>query len=94
MDMNSNDRLSDLARAIAAQVKAERAAANLTQKDLGKAAGLSDSTVLRIENAQRSADVVDLERIARAVGIDLVELIQRAERRLPPPDAPRRLKEA
>lgn len=72
---------NEWSRAVAAQVRAERAAAGLTQAEVIDRAGMARSTYLRIESGERVADVVQLDQIARALGIRLVVLIERAQER-------------
>lgn len=68
--------------ALAAQIRAERAASGMTQAELIARAGMSRSTYLRIEAGTRVPDVTDLARIAFALGLPLSTLIRRAEDRL------------
>lgn len=83
MDMAANARKrSPLTAALAAQLRAERAAAGLTQADLAKASGISRVQLARIEGGERTLDVAQAADIAKALGLTLVEFVQRAEERL------------
>lgn len=72
---------SETSRAIAAQIRAERAAANLTKDDVLKAAGISRTTYYLLESGERTLDVTQLANICRAIGISMGTLLERAERR-------------
>jgi transcriptional regulator with XRE-family HTH domain len=70
--------------AVATQIKAERAAAGISQDRAAERAGLARMVYIRIETAQRHATVGQLEKIAAAFGMSVTSLLQRAEReRLP-----------
>ena len=79
MDM-SNDR-SPLSAAFADQLRAERAAARMSLSDLATRAGLSLSTVKRLEANTREMDTDQLDRVCRALGLSIVEFVMRAEAR-------------
>lgn len=68
--------------AVAAQVRAERAARQMTQVDLAEASGLARSTLVRIEKGSRVADATQLHRIMTALGVTMTEFFQRVEGRL------------
>jgi transcriptional regulator with XRE-family HTH domain len=70
------------ALAFAAQLRAERAAANMSQDDLAKATGISKPTIARIELGQRTMDTAQLGAICRALGLSLTTFAVRAEGRL------------
>lgn len=65
--------------AIADEIRAERARAHLTQKDVFEAAGIPRATYLRIETGQRVADTTQLARICLALGLKVSTLTARAE---------------
>ena len=67
---------SDWSDAVAATIRAERAALSLTQSDVIARSGLARSTYIRIETGQRVPDVTQLARIAEALGMRLVELAE------------------
>jgi transcriptional regulator with XRE-family HTH domain len=68
--------------ALAAQLRAERAAAGMTQDQLADAAGLHRMVYIRLETAKRHANVGQLVKIAEAVELPLSELLSRAEDRM------------
>jgi transcriptional regulator with XRE-family HTH domain len=70
------------AMAFAAQLRAERAAANMSQDDLAKATGISKPTIARIELGQRVMDTAQLGAICRALGLSLTTFAVRAEGRM------------
>lgn len=60
-------------------IKAKREAAGLTQKELGEAAGLSDSSIQRIEAGSRKTPVWDtLCKIAKALNFHPFEILKYA----------------
>lgn len=74
--------LSPLSLALAAQMRAERAAADLTQTQLASKAGMGRTTLIRIEAGERDMDTTQLAGLCRALDLSLVEFISRAEERL------------
>ena len=62
-------------RSLGRRVRLLRLAAELTQEELGEAAGISRSFVSLIEHGARGVDVVRLLRIAAALGLPLHELV-------------------
>lgn len=74
--------LSPWSTAVAAQIRAERAAAGLTQVQMFTRAGLTKTTYLRIERGTTPADVSQLGAITRALEMTLGTFIARAEQRL------------
>lgn len=78
---NARER-SPLSEFISAQIRAERAAAGLTQAELGRRSGLPRLTVMRLESGARVPDATQLDRIAKALGLAASELVRRAEERL------------
>lgn len=70
------------AAAFAAQLRAERAAANVSQDDLAKMTGISKPTIARIELGQRVMDTAQLGAICRALGLSLTTFAVRAEGRM------------
>ena len=60
-------------------IKEKREAAGLTQKELGSASGLSDSSIQRIETGSRRTPSWDtLCKIARALNIHPFEILKNA----------------
>ena len=77
--MNLRER-SEWSDAIAAEIRAQRARANLTQAEVIERSGLGTSTYTRIEQGKRVPDVTQLWRICQALGVPPSELVARAER--------------
>ena len=76
-----------LSEAIAATIRAERSAANLTKDDVLKRAGISRQTYYKLESGERVLDVSQFEAICRAIGISMETVLRRASERVG--DAPR-----
>lgn len=72
------------AEAIAAELRAERAAKTprLTVEALGERAGLHKQTLLRYLNGTRDIPMPVFYDLAQALGVNPIELVERAERRL------------
>lgn len=82
-DTSSNARKrTPEALAFAAQLRAERAAANMSQDDLARATGISKPTIARIELGQRVMDTAQLGAICRALGLSLTTFATRADGRM------------
>lgn len=99
MDVDNNAKnarkRSPEADAFAAQLRAERAAANMSQDDLARATGVSKPTIARIETGVRVMDTTQLATFCRAFGITMGTFALRAESRLhdvesPPAERPAR----
>ena len=67
-------------RAILAAVRDARRAAGLSQRELSERLGEAVNYVQRIESGERGLQVSEFIEIARAVGIDPVELLRRCIR--------------
>jgi DNA-binding XRE family transcriptional regulator len=81
--MSNNKREHSLySDAVASQVRAERAAADITQKQIVALSGLSRSTYVRIEDGVHVADTSELARICGAYGMSVLEFIHRVEERI------------
>lgn len=78
----SKDPAEGLNGAVAAELRAERAAQRMTVDTLVARSGVSRSTLLRVLNAERAIAVESLQDIARALGVASSTLVRRAERRL------------
>lgn len=68
---------------MASRLSALRREAGLTLKELGDAAGLSDSYLSRVENLKTAISVGNLDRLAKALGVETAaffETIKGAER--------------
>ena len=73
---------NDIQSAIAAEIKAETAAIGWKQADLAKATNMQPSTLHRYLSGARDIPMPVFAGIASALGLSMVELAQRAERRL------------
>lgn len=73
---------SDWSDAVAAQIRAERAAAGKTQAQVYETAGISRSAYLRIEKGTRVVDVSQLARICAVLNLGLSTFFERVEDRL------------
>ena len=80
MDMtDSPSGRSALSAAFAEQMRAERAAARISQADLSKRTTISLSTIKRLEMNEREMDTDQLARICAALGVSIVDFVMRAE---------------
>lgn len=68
---------------VAAQLRAERAAAGHTQDAMIRLSGIPRSTYIRLEKGTRVADASQLARICGALGLSLSEFFRRVEQRHP-----------
>lgn len=82
MGDNTRER-SAWSAAVAAQVRAERAAASMTREEMVAASGIPLSTYRRLETGERVADTTQLARLCAAWGILLSEFFRRVEQRAP-----------
>lgn len=69
------------AEAVAETLRAERAAAQLSQAELASKAGIPRVTYIRYETGQRVPNVAQVFRIARALGIPVSVFSRRIEER-------------
>jgi transcriptional regulator with XRE-family HTH domain len=74
--------------AIAATLRAERAARKLSMDKLAELSGVSRATIVRLESGTRHGDLVQFYKIATAMGMTGSELLRRAEQRQAEGDAP------
>lgn len=90
----TKDPAKGLNAAVAAELRAERVAQEVTFDDLTERVSLSKSTLLLLFNARRLISIEALVEIADALGVSVLEIVERAERRLakdaPPPRQNRR----
>lgn len=63
----------EVKRKIGQRIKELREAANMSQKDLAYSADLDRSYVASVENGQRNISIVNIEKIAAALGVSLKE---------------------
>jgi transcriptional regulator with XRE-family HTH domain len=72
---------NELLRALGAAVRTVRLARGLTQERLAEGAGLHTTYVSDIERGRRNVGVINLDRLATALSIDLPTLMYEVERR-------------
>lgn len=78
---------SDIQSALATEIKAEMGALGWKQSDLAKATNMQPSTLHRYLSGARDIPMPAFLEIANALGLTLIELAQRAQRRLDSEDA-------
>jgi len=72
--------ISELSRkALGERIRRRRKEAGLTQAELAERAGVGRITVVRLENGKIDARTQTLRRIARALGVQLVDLLAPGE---------------
>lgn len=72
----------NLPTAVAEQLRAERAARQMSFKDLVAATGMAEQTLIRYFNGKRDIPLNQLAAIADALGLSPVELVTRATDRI------------
>lgn len=72
----------DIQAALVKQVKAEMAAQDMRQKDMAERLGMQTSTLSRYLAGERDIPMPVVFGFADALGLSIIELVQRAERRL------------
>jgi transcriptional regulator with XRE-family HTH domain len=87
---------SVLNTAVAAEIRAERAAKNMTAAQLAKAAGIPIGTLHRVLSGERDINVTQLGKIALAFGTTVEHIMRRAVDRAGGLDAlaPRQMSDA
>lgn len=92
MAYSDKDPTKGLNAAVAAELRAERVAQEVTLDDLIDRVSLSRNTVWRLLNCERFITIEALVEIADALGVSVLTIVSRAQERLaesaPPP--PRR----
>lgn len=73
---------TEIQAAMAAQIKAEIAVKDWKQRDLAQASGIPTSTLHRYLAGQRDIPLPAFAEIANALGLSMLELAARAQRRL------------
>lgn len=68
--------------AVAAQLRAERAASGKTQREVMAQSGIPKSTYLRLESGERKADADQLAALMAVFGLRLSTFFQRVEDRV------------
>jgi len=69
----------DIKLKIGQRIKELREKAEMSQKDLAYTADLDRSYIASIENGQRNVSIVNIEKIAVALGVTLKELFNDAQ---------------
>ncbi len=69
----------DVKLKIGLRIKELREKINLSQKDLSYTADLDRSYIASIENGQRNVSIVNIEKIATALGVTLKEFFNYGE---------------
>lgn len=80
MDMGNYG--SEIQSALVTQVKAEMAARDMKQKDMAQHIGMQTSTLSRYLSGERDIPMPVVFSMAGALNLSIIELVQRAERRL------------
>lgn len=80
--VDTNDQKSAANRALAAEIRAERAAVGLTVKELAIRSGVPYGTLNRILPGERDISYTQMVQIAAALHVDPAELSNRAMRRM------------
>ncbi|CEG99584.1 helix-turn-helix domain-containing protein [Propionibacterium freudenreichii] len=81
MDQNEATQRDAIRAAIAAQLRAERAAKGLTQIETARLAGVSESTIIRVEQGKRDLPVALLFELARVLDFDPAAFMDAAQAR-------------
>jgi len=69
----------DIKLKIGQRIKELREKAEMSQKDLAYTADLDRSYIASIENGQRNVSIVNIEKIAVALGVSLKEMFNNGE---------------
>ena len=83
------DRSSDLLLALGRAVRARRLARRYSQERLAEESGLHPRYVSDVERGRRNVSIVNLDRLARALSIDLAMLMAEVEAARDEPGEPR-----
>lgn len=80
--ISMNDEALTLNEAVASQLRGELAAKDWTLADLSAASGIPKVSVQRYLRGTRPIDIAILDRLARALGLSVVDVFVMAEARL------------
>ena len=69
----------DIKLKIGQRIKEPRETANMSQKDLSYASDLDRSYIASVENGQRNVSIVNIEKIANALGVTLEQFFNDAK---------------
>jgi transcriptional regulator with XRE-family HTH domain len=86
--MNANETTLGIDAAVSAVIRAEAAAQKLTWPALAELSDVSKSTMSNYLNDVSAPKLESLERIAAALGLDLLEVLHRARERQAQPTVP------
>jgi len=75
----------DVRQKLGNRIRVLREIAGMSQKDLAFAADLDRSYIASIESGQRNVSIVNIERIAHALGVSLRQLFEDADFDTAPP---------
>ncbi|MCW8139592.1 MAG: helix-turn-helix transcriptional regulator [Planctomycetota bacterium] len=78
---------------LAARVRELREGQGRSQAELGRAAGLAASQILKLERGEQAARIVTIEAVAEALGVSVSELLATGPKTNPRPDRADRLAE-
>ena len=91
MNEITRDPTAGLNGAVAAELRAERAAKEISFEAIADRVSMSYRTLLRLFSAERFITIEALVEIAAALGVSVLEIVERAEKRVvkdaPPPPA-------
>lgn len=69
-------------KAVAAQLRSERARIDISQADLAKRADLATNTIRRIENEERAITLDQLVAICDVLGVPFTQFLDEAQRHM------------
>jgi transcriptional regulator with XRE-family HTH domain len=82
-----------IAQVLAKRVRELRESQARSQAELGRAAGLAPSQILKLERGEQAARIVTIEAVAEALGVSVSELLATEPVSNPRPDRSDRLAE-
>lgn len=68
--------------ALAATIRAERAARRLSQRAVANSAGMGERTYVRLENDERDMNLAQMVALARVFDLSLAEFMKRVQSRI------------
>lgn len=77
--MLTQDSSLRLRKAVAAQIRRRRVAAELSQEELGYRAGLHRTYISQVERAKKALTIDSLQKIAEALGVEPAVLLETCE---------------
>lgn len=63
-------------------IRSERESRNITQKQLASMLSVKQAIISKIENCERRLDLIELRQICIALGVPLIDLINKFEERI------------